>query len=189
MRSANESTSHLSERKNQSSIDHKNRFENNPTRNALRRSSSICLFRDELTLLISYFKQFFRKWIANNFGRSESWLEERHDLLTKLISISWMWNRRMMVQIKPKISLGFPSTMSSAPILSRRTCKKKNTKFYSHDTKQLGWIIFIAGNGEKSRMTTQNSSNSFRKTVRGHKCTKYLRTRCYLLSTDKLCAT
>ena len=31
------------------------------------------------------------------------------------------WNLRIMVQIKPRINRGFPSTMSSAPMDSRRT--------------------------------------------------------------------
>lgn len=35
--------------------------------------------------------------------------------------ISWMANRRMMVQIIPKVILRFPSTISSAPIDTKRT--------------------------------------------------------------------
>lgn len=46
------------------------------------------------------------------------------------ISISWIWNLRMMVQIRPSINLGFPSTMSSAPILSKRTCANRDTSIH-----------------------------------------------------------
>ena len=53
--------------------------------------------------------------------------------------LSWRkgitWNLRMMVHIKPKISLGFPSTMSAAPIDSSRTCKTKNMSM-----KQEGYV-------------------------------------------------
>lgn len=41
------------------------------------------------------------------------------------ISISWIWKRKIIVQIRPNIRRGLPSTMSSAPILSRRTWNKQ----------------------------------------------------------------
>ena len=37
------------------------------------------------------------------------------------ITISSIWKRRMMVQMRPRISRGLPSTISSAPMLSKRT--------------------------------------------------------------------
>ena len=41
--------------------------------------------------------------------------------LTTSMMISWIWNRRMMVQISPRINRGLPSTISSAPMFSNVT--------------------------------------------------------------------
>ena len=35
--------------------------------------------------------------------------------------ISWIWKRRIMVQVRPRIRTGFPSTISLAPMFSRVT--------------------------------------------------------------------
>lgn len=51
--------------------------------------------------------------------------------LTTSISISWIWKRKIMVQIKPRIKRGLPSTISSAPIDSRRTWRMRENSFES----------------------------------------------------------
>ena len=41
--------------------------------------------------------------------------------LRSLVREKRTWKRRIIVQIKPNVNRGFPSTMSSAPIDSKRT--------------------------------------------------------------------
>lgn len=52
--------------------------------------------------------------------------------LTTSTIISWIWKRRMMVQIRPRIRRGFPSTISSAPMFSKYTCKQAWPSLWSN---------------------------------------------------------
>ena len=57
------------------------------------------------------------------YGAVLRWHQRRRPSLAEVSSteMSWMANRRIMVQIIPKVILTLPSTISSAPMETRRT--------------------------------------------------------------------
>jgi len=60
------------------------------------------------------------------------------------------WNLRMMVQIKPRVSLGLPSTMSWAPRFSRWTrCSFRKVRDLSTFSRQWMRILPLVGRGWK----------------------------------------
>lgn len=72
--------------------------------------------------------------------------------------ISWIWKRKIMVQINPRDNLGLPSTISCEPIFSKCTlCSLKNCKALSTFSRQCIRIFPLVGLGSLSPERTSRS--------------------------------
>lgn len=67
------------------------------------------------------------------------------------------WKRRIMVQIRPRLSLGLPSTMSCEPIFSKCTlCSRKNCSALSTFSRQWIRILPLVGRGWNTISSLRN---------------------------------
>ena len=126
-------------------------------------------FQNFIKIKKRYFCELYLIWkfwtLTFLYGAVLRWHQSKRPSLADVSSteISWMANRRMMVQIIPRVILTLPSTISSAPILTRRTpfdWMKSSALF----TFAILWnrIFPRSGRGRRSPEITSSSSISFK---------------------------